>query len=118
LERIRVLVAEIPQMLRDICTQVVGEQPDMVVVGESSEGMELLMAVGRTGADIVVLGLHDSELSGIGSHLLDAYPHLKVLGLTADGRRAFLYKLRPEKVPIGEVSPQRLLAAIRVAMRS
>jgi hypothetical protein len=41
-----------------------------------------------------------------------------VLAVTPDGRRAFLYELRPELIALGEASPDVLLQAIRAAFRS
>jgi hypothetical protein len=40
---------------------------------------------------------------------------IAVLGLTADARQAFLYRLRPQRISLGEVSPANLVAAIRAA---
>ncbi len=105
-------------MLRDVFKQVMSDQPDMEVVGELTDPMALLLAARQTQAEVVIVGLENSELPGICSHLLSEYPHIKVLGVTADGRRAFLYELRPRKVPIGEVSPLGLLDAIRTAVHT
>ena len=110
------LLAEMPRMMRDVFKQVVEDQSDMEVVGDLTDPVELLLAAGQRQADVVVLGLNDADFPGICSHLLSEYPHLKLLGVTADGRRAFLYELRPQKVAIGEVSPEGLLAAIRTAV--
>ncbi len=104
-------------MLRDVFKKVVADQPDMEVVGELDDSVGLLLAAGRTRADVVVLGLQNSELPGVCSHLLSEYPQIKVLGVTSDGRGAFLYELQPQKAPIGEVSPEGLLDAIRMAVR-
>ncbi len=118
MDRIRVLVAEMPRMLRDLFKHVVAEQTDMDLVGELLDPLGLLLAAGQTHADVVILGLHNSEFPGICSHLLGEYPHIKILGVTEDGRRAYLYELRPEKIPVGEVSPEGLLAAIRTAVHT
>jgi len=118
LERTRILLVEMPRMLCDIITDVVGSQPDMVVVGELPERADLIPAVDRTQADVVVLGLRDSELPDDCTPLFDAHPRSRLLGVAADGRRAFLYEMRPQRTPLGEVSPQGLLDAIRLATRS
>jgi DNA-binding NarL/FixJ family response regulator len=118
LERTRILLVEMPRMLCDIITDVVASQPDMVVVGELPERADLLPAVNRTRADVVVLGLPDSDLPNECGPLFDAHPRSRLLGVAADGRRAFLYELRPQRIPLGEVSPQGLLDAIRLPTRS
>ncbi len=118
MDQIRVLLAEMPQMLRDAFTQLVAGQPDMELVGDLADPLGLLLAVGQTRTDAVIVGLHDSEFPGICSHLLSEYPHIKVVGVTADGRNACLYELRPQMRPIGEASPRGVLDAIRAAVRS
>ncbi|MGQ0570739.1 MAG: hypothetical protein ACT4P5_14625 [Armatimonadota bacterium] len=104
-------------MMRDVFKQVL-EQPDIEIVGELDDPFGLLLEAGRAQADVVILGLHDAEFPGVCTHLLTEYPHIKILGITKDGRRAFLYELRPRKVVVGEVSPQGLLTAIRSAVQA
>lgn len=116
--RIRILLAELPQMLSDLLKQAAARRPDMEIVGEFTDGMSLLLAADETHADAVVLGLHDGELPGICSHLLSEYPRIKLFAVAADGGHAMLYELRPQKVPISETSPEGLLDAIRTAVRS
>lgn len=118
MNQIRVLLAEMPQMLRDAFTQLVAGQPDMRLVGNLADPLGLLLAAGQTRTDAIIMGLRDSEFPGICSHLLGEYPHIKVVGITRDGRRAFLYELRPQRAALGEVSPQDVLDAIRGAVHS
>ena len=115
---IRILLAQLQGMLRDVVLQLLDGQADMTVVGDMEDPIDTLLAAERTHADVVVLGMEDDELPGVASHLLDEYPYLKVLAVTPDGRRAFLYELRPELVALGEASPDVLLQAIRTAFRS
>jgi len=105
-------------MLRGILKKAISTEPDMEIVGELADGIPLLLAAAQTQADVVITGLQDSELPGICSHLLNEYPHIKVLGLTADGRHGSLYEFQLHEVPLGEISQQELLAAIRAAVRN
>lgn len=118
MERIRILVGEIPQEFGDNFKRAVTDQPDMELVGEVRNGVELLLAAGRKHADIVIIGLQNSDPPGIYSHLLDEYPHIKVLAVAPDGHRACLFELRPQKFSIGEASVDRLLAVIRAAAQN
>jgi DNA-binding NarL/FixJ family response regulator len=118
LERTRILLVEMPRMLCDIITDVVASQSDMIVVGELPGRAGLLAAADRTRADVIVFGLGDADLPDDCAPLFEAHPHIRLLGVAADGRRAFLYELRPQRTPLGEVSPQALLDAIRLAARS
>lgn len=118
MERIRILLAEIPQTLCGVIKEIISAEPDMEIVGEVTDGIRLLLAAGEAQADVVVTGLRDSELPGICSHLLNEYPHLKVLALTTDGRTGSLYEFQLHEVPLGEISQQELLAAIRSAVHN
>jgi DNA-binding NarL/FixJ family response regulator len=105
-------------MLSDIIKEVVAGQPDMEIVGEREDRGSLVMAAAETRADVVLLGLHDSELPTICEDLVVAHPKSKILAVTLDGRRAFLYELRPQTSALGEISPQGLVDAIRAAVRA
>jgi len=41
-----------------------------------------------------------------------------VLVVSADGRETALFELRPQRTPLGEVSPQTIVDAIRGACRA
>jgi DNA-binding NarL/FixJ family response regulator len=117
-EPIRVLLADMPPPLREEFKQAIVAQPDMEAVGDVSASFELLVATGRTQADVVIIGLEDSELPGVCSHLLNEYPHVKILGVSADAQRALLYEVRARTVPVADVSAEGLISAVRVAVLS
>jgi DNA-binding NarL/FixJ family response regulator len=106
-----------PPMLRSAVKPLVAGQPDMAVVGEIDKPFGVLLAVGQTHADVVILCLKNAELPGICSHLLSEYPHIKILGISVDARHAVLYEHRAQMIPIGNVSPEALLDTIRAAVR-
>jgi DNA-binding NarL/FixJ family response regulator len=113
-----VLLAQLPPVVREILEGVFADQADMRVVGAVNGPVELLVAAGQNEADIVILEMDDTELPGVASHLLDQYPRLKILTVTADGRRMFLYQFRPQLVSLGEMEPHRLLQIIRTIVES
>ena len=104
-------------MLTDIITRLVGTETDMVVVGAVEPG-NLLDALGDTRPDVVILGLDDVSAAPISTQLLSLWPDLKVMGVSADGRSACLYELRPHRVPLGDLSAQGLVEAIRERVTS
>jgi len=114
-EQIRVLLAEMPQMLGEVFRRVVRDQPDMTVVGEISDPLGLLLEVGSRRAQVVIMGSKTTQPPGICSHLFNEYPHVKVLSVRADGRRALLCDLRPRRVVIADASVQALLDIVRAA---
>ncbi len=105
-------------MLCDIITDTVTNQCDMEVVGLLTDRRCLLSQATETLADVVVVGLEESELPDECRSLFDTQPWIRVLGIAADGRRAFLYELLPQRSPLGEVSPEQLVEVIRTSTRT
>jgi DNA-binding NarL/FixJ family response regulator len=114
--RTGVLLAAMPQMLCDILTDVLSGQADMAVVGGLPDRNSLVAAALATRAEVIVIGLPDGDLPAECGELLDAQPHVRVFGVGANGREAFLYQTRTHRIPLGEVSPQGLVQAIRTAV--
>jgi DNA-binding NarL/FixJ family response regulator len=114
---IRILLAQLPRDLRDYVDEAVRSQADMHLVGSFTNPLDVLLAVGNTSADVVVLGVAGDTVPAIATHLHDEYPDVRLLGVTPDGRRAYLYELRPNAIPIDELSPTSLVEVIRYAVR-
>jgi DNA-binding NarL/FixJ family response regulator len=110
-----VVVVGLHGILREIVMHLLGKQPDIewVVVNEPAEDLPAL--VRRKAPEVVVLGQTDDELPRVGVRLLRENPALRVLGIAGDGRHAFVYELRPHREPLGELSPDGLIHAIREA---
>ena len=100
-------------MLQDIVTRILETAPDMRVLSQSMSDDELVTAAAESNIDVTILGCEEGELPELGCRLLNARPGIKILGLASDGRRSYVYELRPRSVPLGEVSPQGLLEAVR-----
>jgi DNA-binding NarL/FixJ family response regulator len=118
LKRIHVLLAEMPPMLKDIVRQTVGNEPDMVVVGELTSGAHARQAAQDVAADVVIVATPNADDATAPHELLDARPHMLVLALAVDGRTAVMYEFRPHRVSLGEVSPRALVDAIRTGAAS
>ena len=103
-------------MLCDIIAHAITSESDMEVVGEVDDRAHLGTAAQATDADVVILQIDGLELPAECGALFDARPRIKLLGVAGDGRRTFLYDLRPQRTALGEVSPQRLVEAIRAAV--
>jgi DNA-binding NarL/FixJ family response regulator len=114
---IRVLLADLPQVVHNAVHYALSQQLDMIVTSVSNN-MEILLAAGETQADVVVLVMKNARLPGIATHLLQEYPNLKILAVSADGRNAFFCELRPQLAPIDMISWDTLPDVIRAAVRS
>ena len=116
MDRIRILLAEVPRMLREIIESVIAGQHDMSIVGAIDTRDRVATALGQTPADVVIVGLRTGETAATLDPMLFEQPRLKMLAIGSNGRSSSLYELRPYTIPLGDVSPQGLIDAIRTSM--
>ena len=112
-ERIRIVVVDMPRMVRDIVKYTVSTDDQVDLVREYTERTDLAAAVEQDRPQFVIVG---SEAFG-SEHVaaaLEVSPRLTVLALTADGRKLQLHELTPTRLEFGEISPRRLLEVIRM----
>jgi DNA-binding NarL/FixJ family response regulator len=100
-------------MLTDIVKDIIASHEDIDVISEIARQDELLHTAIRTRADVIVLGEAAASDRDDYRELLYRRPQLKILAITADGRRGFLHELQPRVMSLGEVSPASLIEAIR-----
>lgn len=111
----RVLLLDMPRLLRELVRDVVSEQPDLEVVGELDDESQLDAAISSTDPNFVIVGTDRAELSAAFRELFEVRPRLKVLALATEGGRSVVWELAPRCVQLGEMSPESLLAALRQA---
>ena len=116
-KKLRLVLANRPQLARDVVKEIIERQGDMEVVREAVQRFDLLLAVRETHADAVILSAGDSDVQGLCSHLLAEYPGLTILALSVEGRSAFVEQLCPSRREISDPSTERVLAALRQAIR-
>jgi DNA-binding NarL/FixJ family response regulator len=111
---VKVLLANRPEALRTGLATLLQKQSDIEVVGTVLDPIELLVAVGDTQADVVVVTLPDSgEMPGICSHLLHEYPQLLILALSSARTRACIYRRAITVEPLADISDEGILSAMR-----
>jgi DNA-binding NarL/FixJ family response regulator len=118
-DTIRVILADDHLLVREGLRLLLRTAPDVAVVGEAGDGLEVVHVAERTSPDVIVLDLdmprRDGEstlrellrlLPGIRILILTVHPeHVRLLPLLEAGARGYLTK---------EGAPQELLDAIRV----
>jgi DNA-binding NarL/FixJ family response regulator len=84
MKRIRILLADDHQVVRQGFKMILGAQPDMEIVGEAGNGREAVDRAGELRPDIVVMDVAMPELNGIEAtrRLIEAVPHARVLALS------------------------------------
>lgn len=112
MDPIKVLLSNGPRMVRDMLRRLICARSDLEIVGEVLPPLDLLLAVGQTGAEVVVVTLPESGDPGISSHLLAEYPDLVVLAVRADCAGAMLYHRRVHREPLGGMSGHNLLEVL------
>jgi DNA-binding NarL/FixJ family response regulator len=112
--KIKVLLAIRPKMLLDVVRHIIDQQPDMEVVGEVGDPIELLFTVRATRVEVVIITPteEDRELETYGDLLAD-YPSLKIMVLLTKGNMAALCAWDSGKKFINDVGEVSFLSAVR-----
>jgi DNA-binding NarL/FixJ family response regulator len=111
---VKVLLANSPESLRTGLAALLQQQSDIEVVGTVLDPIELLVGVGDTQADVVVVTLPESgDMPGICSHLLHEYPQLLILALSSARTRACVYRQAITVEPLADISDEGILTAVR-----
>lgn len=116
-EPIRILLADVRGMLRDILAGVIEGEASMRLVGVVESSAELATAVATRDPHVVLVGLKNGVLPADWIELFRRFPHVKVLSIEQHGKQASLFELRPVRTLLGEASPSALVAWIREALR-
>jgi DNA-binding NarL/FixJ family response regulator len=114
MERTRIVLIDMPRLLREIVKQATSE---FDVVAEYDGPADLTRAVDEHRAQIVIAGADAADVQAF-ERLVVLRPHVKVLGISADGRSTTLVELAPRRKELGELSPDRLRAAVHAAVGS
>jgi len=100
---IRVLIADMPGILRGVVRHSLETHDDFEVVEDLGARGSLAAAVERTGAHVVVVDAAHPEARS-------DWPAVALLAVAADGRKAWRVQ------PLGELSPEALANAVRSAV--
>jgi DNA-binding NarL/FixJ family response regulator len=106
---IRVLLIDMPQMLREIIRRRLARDGRFEIVGEYTKHVSIDFAVDRSKADYVIVGADVFESSSVRRRVLEEGPQVRVLVVRPDGGQTSLHRLRPEEIELGELSPERLV---------
>ena len=119
---IRVFIADDHAIVRHGLRQLIETQPDMAVVGEASDGRQVLLAEGKQDWDILLLDLSLPRVNGIEvlRRLRGEQPSLRVVALSMYPEEQYADRLLGEGAVAylsKEQSPQELLAVLRQVAR-
>jgi DNA-binding NarL/FixJ family response regulator len=94
------------------------QEPDIEIVGEASNIIDILLEVGNSHAEVVAIDVPLSgKDSGLCSHLLAEYPEVKVFALSEEGNRIVMYETAMVRKQASETSVEKLVDLIRHSVR-
>jgi two-component system, NarL family, response regulator NreC len=94
-QKLRILLADDHQIVRDGLRLLIDSQENMCVAGEAANGKQALASAAELRPDIVVMDLSMPELNGLQAtvQLKARFPELKVIALTAHEDESYLLEL-------------------------
>jgi DNA-binding NarL/FixJ family response regulator len=102
-----------PQLLRDLLTEMLDAEPDIEVVTSLHADTDLTADVWRAKADVLIVQLATEAEQALCASLLGSLPHLKVVAISPTATGATMYQLRPACELVGALTSERLLAVVR-----
>ncbi len=92
MNRIRVLIANQPRLMRELISATIADQPDIELVGEVSQREDLTEVVAQTRPDVLIVPMDDrNKYRAQCGFLLGRYPEMKILALAPEKNRALFY---------------------------
>jgi NarL family two-component system response regulator LiaR len=93
---IRVLLVDDHAMVREGLRCTLEVYPSIEVVGEASDGSEVLACIGKLQPTVVVIDIVMPQMDGIAATRLikTQYPHIAVVGLTREPKDYTLYSMK------------------------
>jgi len=85
MQKIRVLVANRPRLMRDLVLATISDQPDIEVLGALEDDSQIAQAVAESQPDVVIVALdRPNERPPICDYLLSHHPMVKVLAVAPE----------------------------------
>jgi DNA-binding NarL/FixJ family response regulator len=120
---IRILLVDDQPLFRRAIATLIGEQPDMVVVGEAENGLDAVEQAHVLDPDLIVMDVEMPVMSGVEAVRLikDQMPQIKVIMLTVSDSEDFLFDaLRngADGYLLKDLRPEQLYDMLRSVMRN
>jgi DNA-binding NarL/FixJ family response regulator len=108
----RIVLIDVPPLVRDLVRMLVVGEPTLELVGEYADSAEALADLDGAPADAIVTTKPDSEPV---RELLRHWPRARVIVMSDDGRRTSTFELVLAERVLGDVSVDSLLAELQRA---
>jgi len=119
---IRIILADDHRIVRQGIRMLLEAEPDMVVVGEASNGREALSLAQKLLPDIIIMDITMPELNGIEAtrQILSLAPGIKVIALSMNSDNQFvlnMFRVGVSGYLLKECSQGELVKAIRTVIK-
>jgi len=93
-EKIRILLADDHQILREGLKYILDTQADMKVIGEASDGRQAVREAKKINPDVIIMDIAMPELNGIEAarQILALYPSIKIIILSMHYSTEHIYQ--------------------------
>ena len=112
---VRILVMDLQNLLGEITERVLSSQSGFIVRSLRRSQPRFEREIEAFEPHVVILDGTSAAGSEMVLDLLFSCPRPTVLAICRDGRGVHLYRLTPERLELGEASPERLVSEIRKA---
>jgi DNA-binding NarL/FixJ family response regulator len=110
----RVLLANMPPLLRDVLSEALADELDMSVVGGATVDADLMALVRQLSPDVVIAQASREAARAVAREL----HAVSFVAITPDGRRVLVFAPGEEPLSLSDVSPTTIIAAIRSLSRN
>jgi DNA-binding NarL/FixJ family response regulator len=92
---IRLIITDDHNLFRNGLKLLFSGQPDISVVAEASNGIELLSILEKQTADVILIDIEMPEMNGIEAtkEAMSKYPDLKIISLSMYGEEEYYYRM-------------------------
>jgi len=112
LAHVRVLVVNVPRLLRDVMSGIMAGDSEIEIVSEVS-ATNMLNAIAALDPDVVVFGGENGDAGAEIARIGAKHPMLRVVAVDADGRAATIHEPGMAARRVTDISPLMMLSLIR-----
>jgi two-component system NarL family response regulator len=122
MERVRVLLADDHALFREGLAGIIGSQPDLVVIGEASDGLEAVVKARELRPDLILMDIQMPGMDGLEAtrQIKEILPDTTIVMLTVRGDDERLFeslKNGAQGYLLKDIRSQEMLSMLRGAMR-
>lgn len=108
----RTATVTMPPMFRDLIAGLMTAYRDLDVIEEFGTRDKLEELLAAVAPDLILIGLGKNKSDEIALPLARLHPNAKIIAFSSDGHRAFVYRMRPQRTVLLDVSPQMVIDTI------